>query len=133
MNIFVQLLFFLNVVNMADHVHDVEVIVKAAGLQEYLVHLCVCGYHVHQEIWEATIGEKLLFMREPRIANDQYVVAVIKDDTIIGQYNSCVCSLFLNRGGSISCIVSGKRRFSADLPQGGLEIPCNVIFKGNHQ
>ena len=41
---------------------------------------------------------------------------------------SKICSLFLRRGGSIHCTVTGGRRFSADLPQGGLEIPCNLKF-----
>lgn len=28
------------------------------------------------------------------------------------------------------CIVTGGRRYSADLPQGGLEIPCKLHFEG---
>ena len=28
------------------------------------------------------------------------------------------------------CEVTGRRRFSADLPQGGLEVPCTLIFTG---
>ena len=42
-----------------------------------------------------------------------------------------VCSLFLRRGGSIHCKVTGSRRYSSDLPQGGLEIPCSLVFKAN--
>ena len=26
------------------------------------------------------------------------------------------------------CKVTGRRRYSTDLPQGGLEIPCAVLF-----
>ena len=44
---------------------------------------------------------------------------------------SSICSLFIRRGGSISCRVTGSRRFSEDLPQGGLEIPCLLIFQGS--
>ena len=34
-----------------------------------------------------------------------------------------VCSLFLHLGGMIHCkITDNKRRYSSDLPQGGLEI-----------
>ena len=29
-------------------------------------------------------------------------------------------------GGAISCVVTGSRRYSADLPQGGLEVPSNI-------
>ena len=37
----------------------------------------------------------------------------------------------LRRGGTITCQVTGTRRYSANrLPQGGLEIPCQLIFRG---
>ena len=39
-----------------------------------------------------------------------------------------VCSIFIRRGGSITCTVSDRRRYSADLEQGGLEIPCKIKF-----
>ena len=39
-------------------------------------------------------------------------------------------SLFIRRGGTIECIVTGTRRYSSDLPQGGLEIPCRLLFSG---
>ena len=29
------------------------------------------------------------------------------------------------------CIVTGSRRNSQDLPQGGLEIPCELLFTGD--
>ena len=39
------------------------------------------------------------------------------------------CSLFLNRGDTIGCTVTGARRHSTDLPQGGLEVPCSLLLK----
>ena len=66
--------------------------------------------------------------REPTNA-----VAVLKDGTTIGHLPKRIsrdCSLFLLRGGSILCTVVGTRRYSSDLVQGGLEIPCNLLFKG---
>lgn len=39
-------------------------------------------------------------------------------------------ALFLRRKGNLECEVTGSRKFSSDLPQGGLEIPCKWIFKG---
>jgi len=63
--------------------------------------------------------------------NDRYAVAVKKDEMIIGQLPrkiSHVCSLFLRRGGCTSCTVTGTKRYSADLPQGGLEIPCLLLL-----
>ena len=57
----------------------------------------------------------------------------MKDGTIEGHVPkkiSSVCSLFLQRDGSIVCHVAGPRRFSEDLPQGGLDIPCTMTFEG---
>ena len=58
--------------------------------------------------------------REPENASDPYAVAVKKERTIIGhlpQKLSRMCSLFLRRGGTIKCIVTGHRKYSADLAQ----------------
>ena len=88
--------------------------------------------HVYQAIWTAAVGQVLPCVREPANPDDRYAVAVMKDGTIVGHLPkkvSRICSLFLRRGGSICCRVSGNRRYSADLPQGGLEIPCSVMFK----
>ena len=41
-----------------------------------------------------------------------------------------MCSTFLGRQGRIICEVTAPKRYSADLPQGGLEIPCRFIFHG---
>ena len=34
------------------------------------------------------------------------------------------------RNGAIDCVVIGGRQYSSDLPQGGLKIPCKLIFNG---
>ena len=34
----------------------------------------------------------------------------------------------MRRGCIIKCIVDGSRRYSSDIPQGGLEIPCVLTF-----
>ena len=41
--------------------------------------------------------------------------------------------MFLRRHGTISCTVTGRRRRSADLVQGGLEIPCTLLFTGDRE
>ena len=62
-----------------------------------------------------------------------YAVAVLKLDIIVGHITraiSAACYVFLGLAGStISCKVTGLRRYSADLPQGGFEIPCSIKFK----
>ena len=94
----------------------------------------VRGYHVYKDIWVATDGEFLQCARETNNIHDPFAVAVLKDNIIVGHIPkkvSAVCSLFLRRSGSIVCHVNGSRRYSSDLPQGGLEIPCKLIFTGN--
>ena len=44
---------------------------------------------------------------------------------------STACSLFIRRGGSIYCTITGRRQYSRDLPQGGMEVPCTFCFVGN--
>ena len=46
---------------------------------------------------------------------------------------SAICSLFIRRGGRILCTVSGSRRYSADLPQGGVAIPMKLIFTATRE
>ena len=100
---------------------------------EYEVSCCVRGYHVYQSIWAAAVGEVLMCEREPTNEKDRYAVAVVKEETVVGHLPkriSRVCSLFLLRGGTILCTVVGGRRYSADLAQGGLEVPCILRFIG---
>ena len=94
---------------------------------------CVRGYHIYRELWEAAIREDLACQRERGNATDAYAVSVTKDGTIVGHLPrriSCACTLFMRRGGTIGCQVTGRRKYSTDLPQGGLEIPCLLTFEG---
>ena len=94
---------------------------------------CVRGYHVYSDIWEAVIGEELDCRWDPSNAIDRYAVAVVKSGTVVGHLPkklSRICSSFIRRGGVVRCRVAGRRRYSDDLPQGGLEIPCVLILDG---
>ena len=93
---------------------------------------CIHGYHIYKEIWEAATGEVLTCEREPLNPKDRYTVAVKKGGTVVGHLPrkiSRICSLFLRRGGTIDCIVIGGRKYTEDLPQGGLEVPCYLLLK----
>ena len=46
---------------------------------------------------------------------------------------SRMCSMFIQEGGEILCMVIGNRRYSSDLAQGGLEIPCTLLFCGEEK
>ena len=75
-------------------------------------------------------------MRDIHNRSDPFSVAVKKDVEVVGhvpRHYSCVFSLFLRNDGVISCCVNGGRRYSRDLPQGGLEIPCIYTFKTNNR
>ena len=105
---------------------------RAKMVDEVEIPCCVRGYHVYRDIWEAAVGEVLMCHREPTNSSDRYAVAVIKSAEIIGHLPrklSKICSLVLRRGGSIRSTVS--MRYSSDLLQGGLEIPCTLLFTGD--
>ena len=96
---------------------------------EYIVESCVRGYHYYQNIWDPVIDEVLACA-----PHDRYAVAVYKDTQVVGHVArkiSTVCYLFLRKGGAIFCVVTDTRRYSYDLPQGGMEIPCLLKFRGN--
>ena len=78
-----------------------------------------------EDDWAATIG----CVREPTNVYDRCAVAIVKDGQIIGHLPHKLSKIRLRRGGTIVCTVIGYRRYSSDLPQGGLEIPCTLILK----
>ena len=104
-----------------------------AGSRSFSVQAMIRGYHVYKVIWEAAIdGEVLLCDREVGNIHDTFAVVVKKDGVIVGHCPrkiSSLCSNFIRRGGSITCRVSASRRYSEDLPQGGSEVPCILIFQ----
>ncbi len=103
-------------------------------MESFRIESCVRGYHVYKDIWDASVGESLPCQRERGNRADPYAVAIIKGGVTVGHVPrkiSSVCSLFLRRNGVINICITGTRRFSADLPQGGLEIPCVIAFEGS--
>ena len=100
----------------------------------FTVDTVVRGYHVYRAIWDGAIGEVLPCQRQQGNVHDPYAVAVVSNGpTVVGHVPraiSYVCHLFLGRNGRIMCQVTGTRQYSRDLPQGGLEVPCKLIFYG---
>ena len=81
---------------------------------------CVRGHHIYKDVWDPVVGEKLDCRRECGNVQDRYAVAVVR--THVGPKHkrrrrktenavitvghlprkiSCVCSLFLRRGGTL--------------------------------
>ena len=93
----------------------------------------VRGYHVYREVWNAVYGEELQCVREPTNAADRYAIAVTREGTVVGHLPhkiSRLCVLFMKRRGTITCRVIGRRKYSDDLPKGGLEVPGRLFFFG---
>ena len=102
----------------------------------FVIDAAIRGYHVYKEIWPNPIDdEQLICERKVGNSHNPLAVAIKKlidgSNTIVGHVPrriSPLCSVFIRRGGSITCVVDGPRRYSSDLPQGGLELPCKLIF-----
>jgi len=66
-----------------------------------------------------------------------YAVAIKKGSEVAGHVprkSSAASSLFLWLGGTIYCeITDDQRRYSSDLPQGELKIPCKICFQRRHK
>ena len=78
----------------------------------------------------------MIYVRETSNQHNPYAVVAVKDTVIVGRVPrkiSALCSPFLKQGGTLSCRVDGGRRYSVDLPQGELEIPCTLIFTTEEQ
>jgi len=95
----------------------------------------VCGYHYYQDIWVPVIGEELECEQESGNLHDRYAVAVLKAEVIVGHVPrkiSTLCFIFIRNGGSISSTITGSRRYSYDLAQGGMEVPCTLQFYSDY-
>ena len=81
------------------------------------------------------MAERLECRCEDDNIHDMYAVAVIKPGTgVVGHLPRLIstpCNRFIENHGTITCVVTGSRRYSANLEQGGLEIPAKLIFKGD--
>ena len=109
---------------------------EGALYYSFTVNFMIRGYHICKDIWESpTIGEELFCEREIGNPKDPLAVAVMKliggENTIIGHIPriiSALCSLFIRRGGILKCSVDGSERYSADLPQGGMDRGVGIYF-----
>ena len=86
----------------------------------------VRGHHVYKAIWTPVIGEELEVRTEDDNDHDQHAVAVVKDGVVIGHMPRLAAEVswfFLKRGGSITCRITGNRKFGV-----GLEVPCMYVY-----
>ena len=96
--------------------------------EDYSVESVVRGHHIYKSIWTPLIGEVLTAELEEDNTEDQYAVAVIRAETIVGHVP---CELrrifyfFIRRGGTIDCTVTGHRKHGLEL-----EVPCSYKLTG---
>ena len=101
--------------------------------EEFSVEPMICGYYQYKSIWDnPSVGKSLICEREVGNCYDTHTVTIkqniegdIKTVGNIPRKISSICSIFIRH---CVCLVDGSRRYSSDLPQGGLEIPCILKF-----
>ena len=107
-----------------------------ADTDRFIFESCIRGFHVYNSLWTSDDHNSTLkCRRESGNVFDPYAVAVVNSrGTTLGHvpcHVPAVFSMFLLRNDTdITCTVIGNQRYSADLPQGGLELPCHYTFSG---
>lgn len=79
------------------------------------------GHHIYKENWTPYLGEILLLQAEEGNVHDRHAVAVLRNNETVGHMPRDLLPVswfFIKRGGSISCTVTGHRKFGV-----GLEVP----------
>ena len=90
----------------------------------------VRGYHVYQDVWKPSIGERLVAKREFDNPVDKHTVKVVKGNETVGHLPrefSRMAWNFLARSGEISVEVIDRRRHCKQICR-GMEIPCQLEF-----
>ena len=85
----------------------------------------VCGYHVFQDLFKPSSGEKLVAKREFNNTMDKHAVKVVKGDETVGYLPrrfSRIVWYFLACSGEISVEVMSRRRC------GRIEVPWQLEF-----
>ena len=68
------------------------------------------------------------------LVQDKHAIALKQKDVIVGhipKFLSKITYFYLKHGGDLLVEITGKRQYSGDLPQGGMELPalCFQDFK----
>ena len=97
---------------------------------------CIRGYHIYNWTqWTTEIGSILTSEPEKRpgaLVEDKYAIAIISNNQTVGhvpKFLSKLTFFFLKHGTTLTVKVTRERRYSFDLPQGGMEIPAEFSYK----
>ena len=104
--------------------------------REFSAACCIRGYHIYNWAqWTAEIRSILTSKPEKRpgvLVEDRYAISIISNNQTVGhvpKFLSKLTFFFLKLGGTLTVNVTGERRYSFDLAQGGMEIPAEFIYK----
>ena len=90
--------------------------------KEFNVRCCIRGYHIYQTQRNVEIGARLTTASETRpaaLVEDKYAIAVINNGKTVGKFLMKLTFFFLKNGDKLHITVTGSRRYSVDLKQGG--------------
>ena len=106
----------------------------------FAVNCCVRGYHIFKSLWDAPIGSILSAKHEDdpqSLVHDKYAIALINNESVavghLPKFLSKLAHFFVKHAGKIRCEITGSKRYSSDLEQGGLEIPAKIIFQNSNK
>ena len=101
---------------------------------------CVRGYHIFKSFWDAPIGSILSAKHEDdpqSLVHDKYATALINSESVtvghLPKFMSKLAHIFVKHAGKIRCEITGSKRYSSDIEQGGLEIPAKIIFQNSNE
>ena len=101
---------------------------------------CVRGYHVFKSFCYAPIGSILSTKHEDdpqSLVHDKYAVALINSESVtvghLPKFMSKQAHFFIKHAGKIRCEITGSKRYSSDLVQGGFKIPAKIIFQNSNE
>ena len=96
--------------------------------REFSAACCIRGYHIYNWAqWTAEIGSILTSEPEKRpgaLVEDRYAIAIISNNQTVGhvpKFLSKLIFFFLKHGGTLTVKVTGERRYSFGLAQGGMK------------
>jgi len=95
------------------------------------VESCIRGHHVFCTVWSPTVGEWLNCAQETSNTQDPYAVAVMSWSAVTGYVPRKIyaaCALFLRK--ELLTAPHWSWRFTTNLPQGDLKVPCMLTFRG---
>ena len=92
-------------------------------------------YYIFNSFWDAPIGSVLVSKHEDdpqSLVHDKFSIALVNSHGVtvghLPMFMSKPAHFFIKHAGHISCKVTGSKRYSKVLEQGGVEIHAKITF-----